>query len=168
MILVIIYDIMVIMKKIMSFCIAVLMMAGVAVGSFSGVAFAEKAIPGQKCYYSILGLRPWYQDLEVDGNCSVIAPKMDSTSDEEKKKIASFVWTIIANVIYDLMLVVGVVAVGFIIFSGYLFMTSGGDVAKVAKSKNTLIGAVIGLIVAVLATVIINTIMGILNVGGMT
>jgi len=45
----------------------------------------------------------------------------------------------------------GIVAVIAIILAGYRYVTSMGDSAAVAKSKNTILYAVIGLVVIVLA-----------------
>lgn len=139
------------MKKVILFILAVLMTVGVV--SYSGVV-SETAMAAE-CDASFLGLRPWYKDLPMDTSCAINSPTED--------QLPKFVWTIVANVVYDVMLVVGVVAVGFIIFGGYLYMTSGGDPVKAAKAKNVLTAAVVGLLISVLATVIINTIMGILN-----
>ena len=143
------------MRKILCFLAAVLMMATVVCGS--GV-IRENAFAADSCSYSFLGLKPWYEVLDMDGNCNIKAPSGDN-----EEAMAKFVWTIVGNVAYDISLVVGLVATGFIIFGGYLFITSEGDPNKAAKAKKTITGAVIGLIIAVLAAVIINTIIGVLN-----
>ena len=61
--------------------------------------------------------------------------------------------TVIINI---LLYVVGIVAVGFIIYGGIKYATSAGDTAKVTSAKNTLMYAIIGLIVAILAYAIAN------------
>ena len=143
------------MKKVICFLLAVLMAAGVVSSSLTvGDVLADTG----SCEYSILGMKPWYAGLELNSDCSVKSPA-------NKDALPKFVWTIVGNVAYDVMLVVGVVAVGFIIYGGYMFMIAGGDPGKVAKAKNVLTAAVIGLLVSVLATVIINLIMGVINVG---
>lgn len=52
--------------------------------------------------------------------------------------------------------ITGVVAVVVIVISGFRYMTSGGDAQKVASAKSTLIGAIIGLVIIVLAQAIIT------------
>jgi len=62
--------------------------------------------------------------------------------------------SIIGRVINLLSIVGGILAVIMIIFAGYRYITSGGDATKVTSAKNTLVYAIIGLILAVLAQVI--------------
>lgn len=50
----------------------------------------------------------------------------------------------------------GVIAVIMIMVSGFRYITSGGDAQKISSAKNTLVGAIIGLVVIVLARVIIT------------
>lgn len=56
--------------------------------------------------------------------------------------------------------VVGLAATIMVIVSGYRYITSGGDSSKTAAAKNTLIYAIIGLVIAVLAQVIVKFILG--------
>jgi hypothetical protein len=56
--------------------------------------------------------------------------------------------------------VAGVSAVFFILMSGYRFLNSGGDSAKIAAARATLIYAIIGLVVIALARVIIGFVIG--------
>jgi Type IV secretion system pilin len=53
-------------------------------------------------------------------------------------------------------IVVGAVAVIMIIYGGFRYITSGGDTNKVGSAKNTLIYAIIGLIIVALAQVIVH------------
>jgi ABC-type Fe3+ transport system permease subunit len=55
-----------------------------------------------------------------------------------------------------LSIVVGVAAIIMIIVSGFRYITSGGDSNRVSSAKNTLIYAVIGLAIAVIAQVLVN------------
>lgn len=52
--------------------------------------------------------------------------------------------------------VVGIAAIIMIIVSGFKYITSGGDAGKVTSAKNTLIYALIGIAVAVLAQLLVN------------
>jgi hypothetical protein len=53
-------------------------------------------------------------------------------------------------------IVVGVVAVIMIIYGGFRYITSGGDTGNVGNAKNTLIFAVVGLIIVALAQFIVH------------
>lgn len=68
--------------------------------------------------------------------------------------------SLIATVINFLSLVVGVVAVIMIIVGGFKYITSGGDSGNVTGAKNTILYALIGIIIVVLAQVIIRFVIG--------
>lgn len=63
---------------------------------------------------------------------------------------------VIINIINGVVGVFGIVAAVFIIVGGVGYMTSNGDSGKVEKAKKTILYAVIGLIVSVLAFAIVN------------
>ncbi len=52
--------------------------------------------------------------------------------------------------------VVGVTATIVVVFGGFRYVTSGGDSAKVGSAKNTILYAVIGLVVVAMAQVIVR------------
>ena len=62
----------------------------------------------------------------------------------------------IIGIINAVIGVLGLVAVIIIIYGGVQYMTSTGDPGRVKKAKDTLLFAVIGLIVCVLAFAIVN------------
>ena len=72
--------------------------------------------------------------------------------------------TIITTVINIFSIVVGVVAVIMIIVGGLKYITSGGDSGNVTGAKNTILYAVIGLVVVALAQVIVKFVLGKSNV----
>jgi hypothetical protein len=63
---------------------------------------------------------------------------------------------IVQNVINIISLVVGVVAVIMIIIGGLRYVTSNGDSGQVGNAKNTILYAIIGLVVVALAQVIVR------------
>jgi hypothetical protein len=73
---------------------------------------------------------------------------------------SSKVESIIATVINIFSLVVGVVSVIMIIIGGLKYITSGGDSGNVTGAKNTILYAVIGLVVVALAQVIVKFVLG--------
>ena len=63
----------------------------------------------------------------------------------------------LAKIIIDtLLFIVGAIAVVMIIIGGIIYVTSAGDSGKVTQGKNTVLYAVIGLVVALLAFAIVN------------
>ena len=63
---------------------------------------------------------------------------------------------IIKTIINIVSIVVGVVAVIMIIFGGLKYITSGGDSSNVSSAKNTIIYAIIGLVIVALAQFIVR------------
>lgn len=63
---------------------------------------------------------------------------------------------IITNILYAIIAVTGLVSVAYIIIGGINYMTSSGDTTKVEKAKKTILYALIGMIICVLAFAIVN------------
>lgn len=53
-------------------------------------------------------------------------------------------------------IIVGAIAIIMVIFGGFRYITSGGDSGKVGSAKNTLIYAVVGLIIVALAQILVH------------
>ena len=68
------------------------------------------------------------------------------------------VFTIAANIVNIAFWLVGVLSVVFIIYGGFVYMTSAGETGKVANGKNTLVHAIVGLIIALVGQIAIDTI----------
>jgi hypothetical protein len=64
--------------------------------------------------------------------------------------------SVIKTVINILSLVVGVVAVIMIIIGGLKYITSSGDSNNVSSAKNTILYAIIGLVIVALAQVLVR------------
>lgn len=73
------------------------------------------------------------------------------------------IFKIVVNV---LLFVIGAVSVVMLIFGGIRYTISGGDSGAVTSAKNTILYAIIGLVVAFLAFAIVNWVLGAL--GGTT
>ena len=72
-----------------------------------------------------------------------------NSSTDSLKKLA-------ASIISVFSILVGVVAVIMVIFGGFKYITSGGDSNSVSGAKNTLIYAIVGLIIVALAQFIVH------------
>ncbi len=68
---------------------------------------------------------------------------------------------IVGQIVNALLYVLGAVSVIVIIIAGILFATSSGDPALITKSKNALLYAVVGLVVAIMAYAIVNYVIGV-------
>jgi hypothetical protein len=74
----------------------------------------------------------------------------------DKGDIMGFVSTLVKTLLF----ILGAVSVVMIIFAGFRYVTSGGDAKAVEGAKNTIMYAVIGLVVALLAYAIVSFVVG--------
>lgn len=70
---------------------------------------------------------------------------------------------IVKNIINWFSWIVGAISVIMIIYGGFRYITSGGDQNGVTAAKNTLLYAVVGLIVVALSQIIVNFVLGAAN-----
>ncbi len=94
----------------------------------------------------LFGLPTWdiYMDHDPTANCQ---PSFDKLTD---------VWLIGLAITEILVRVTGYLSVGFVIFGGFKYMISQGDPQGVASAKDTILYAIIGLVIAISATTIIT------------
>lgn len=100
---------------------------------------------GAKCGDHFMGLRAWY-----DGIPAICENKQP----ESEEEIRQMIWMIVLNIVTLVLQVVGYVAVGFVIWGGYLYMLARGDASKVASGKKTITNALIGLVICMTASLI--------------
>lgn len=129
----------------------------VILGALMVGIFSLQAAPtyAAGCTDTFLGMRPWYYD---DGNGVTICAGGVIQAPADGDAIPAYVWKIAMNILFDLFLAIGYIAMGFVIYGGYQYIMSQGDPAKAMRGKKTLTNAIIGTIIAMGATVIVNTI----------
>lgn len=115
--------------------------------TFPNTSFAES----NKCDKKgrILTLKPWYDGLTED-NCSIKDPGSDADSQ------ANFIWKIALNIVDDLLQLIGYTTVGYIMYGGFLMMTSNGAPDKAAHGRKTIMSAAIGLVIALASVALVN------------
>lgn len=62
--------------------------------------------------------------------------------------------------------IIGAIAIIMLLYGGLRYITSGGDSGRVGNAKNTLLYAIIGLIIVALAQIIVNVVLGVSNQAG--
>lgn len=95
-------------------------------------------------YYLCLGV-----NLGDSANCESDLLEPETTITELSK-----------DIIDVLSLIVGVVSVVMIIIGGLRYITSGGDAGNVTTAKNTILYAIVGLIVVLFSQAIVQFIIG--------
>lgn len=73
---------------------------------------------------------------------------------------------IFAQITNVMLFIVGAISVIMIIIGGLRYVLSGGDSANVSAAKNTILYAIVGIIVALLAYAAVNFISGTFSEGG--
>ena len=135
------------MKKI------IIAMSLVIIGSFgASVTFPDTSFAeSNKCDKKgrILTLKPWYDGLTKD-DCSIKDPGSDADSQ------ANFIWKIALNIVDDLLQLIGYTTVGYIMYGGFLMMTSNGAPDKAARGRKTIMSAAIGLVIALASVALVN------------
>ena len=114
--------------------------------TFPGISFADDACSNKG---KILTLKPWYSGLTND-DCSLKNPGTDTNSQ------ANYIWKIVLNIVDDLLQLIGYTTVGYIMYGGFLMMTSNGAPDKAAHGRKTIMSAAIGLVIALASVALVN------------
>lgn len=102
------------------------------------------------------------QDIQGGLNCGVEL-NVESTTCATPTTGASGLQSVLAKAINIFSLIVGVIAVIMIIVGGLKYITSGGDSSNVSGAKNTIIYALVGLVIVALAQFIVRFVLNTSN-----
>jgi len=106
---------------------------------------------------TFFGLHTWYhylpQEKPADG-CGVIFELL--TKDKPQQFTGLDIALVGLAVIDDLLIIAGLVTVGFIIYGGISYMTSQGDPQATAKAQGTVQNALIGLVISIIAIAVVR------------
>lgn len=99
---------------------------------------------------SFFGLPYWYQYLNGEedalGKCVPTFNVLRPTD----------LWGIALAGADILIRIAAMVAVGFIIYAGFQYMTSNGEAERAKNAKNTIINALVGLVIAIVAATVVS------------
>ncbi|MEJ0072787.1 MAG: pilin [Candidatus Saccharibacteria bacterium] len=90
----------------------------------------------------------------------------DSCSNSNTDAGTTNINSIVKTIINVFSLVVGIVAVIMIIVGGFRYITSGGDSNNITSAKNTIIYALIGLVIVALAQFIVQFVLNKVTTSG--
>lgn len=88
----------------------------------------------------------------LSGNTTGGAPATACTTDNGDTNLNK----VITLVINTFSVIVGFISVVMIIYGGFRYITSGGDSTKVGNGRNTILYALIGLVLVALAQIIVH------------
>jgi hypothetical protein len=107
------------------------------------------------CKPTFFGLVPWYQYLPLTNQCDIamftLLPSDADPSKAGDKANPSDVPLVLLAIIDDLLRIAGLVAVGFIIYGGVQYISSQGSPDGTNKARQTILNALIGLAVSLIA-----------------
>lgn len=106
---------------------------------------------------AVLGFPTWFHGLDCKTTTN---PNGTETSSVDLGGNPNKIWVIAMNILQWLMIAGGYVALYFIIWGGFQFITAQGEPDKIKSAKNAITNAVIGLIIVLAAVAIVRTIQG--------
>jgi uncharacterized membrane protein len=109
------------------------------------------AVAPARCVTTFLGLNPWYVYLNLRPypDCSL---NLDLTHYSNWNDL----WLIAVALLDDLMKVAGIVAVVFVLYGGFRYLTSQGNPENIKAAGSTLLNAIVGVIIAFLAAGVVG------------
>jgi hypothetical protein len=110
------------------------------------------------CEGRILGIPPWYRGLTKNN-----PPTCDLKSPNDVGGIANYIWRIVLNGVEMAIVVVAYIAIFFLLYGGFLYLTGGALPAQLEKARKTITNAIIGLVIAMAAIALNNLIFGIIT-----
>lgn len=121
---------------------------------------------GDACNFSgggFFGLPRWYEYLP--GVQAWVDPSNPSAGTSCVPQLSNFnnIWLIGAAIIGILLRIAAIAAVGFVIYGAITYITSQGDPDSTGRAKNTIVNALVGLAIAVMAAAIVAFIAGRFN-----
>jgi hypothetical protein len=139
------------MRKIVQNWLAAILFVASIGGTTLSVVLPQTSLAA--CNDRLLTFPAWYKGL-TDDKCDIKNPG------NMPGGIQSFIWTIVLNVVEFMLQLVGYLAVGFIIYGGFKYMTSAGSADGMTKSKNIIMNAIVGLIISIFSVAIVNVVAG--------
>lgn len=128
-------------------------------GSATGGTGGAAAPAGGTCVaHGFLTFPAWYRGL-TDGNCNIVSPG-DGAG---QVSLQNYIWVIVLNVIEIVLQLIAYITVAMVIYAGFLFMTGGGEPAKMVQARKTALTAVIGLGVSSVSIGAVNLILRLIN-----
>ena len=102
------------------------------------------------------------QDIQsgLCGGANLQAPGSAGDCEDINEEASEGVNNTVNLIINIFSWVVGVVSVIMIIWGGFKYITSGGDAGSVTAAKNTILYAIVGLIIVALAQIIVKFVLG--------
>jgi hypothetical protein len=133
-----------------------LVFAGIVGGSFTTL-FTPQTTYAAGCIDKVLTFPTWYANglAETKGSgkdttCEIKSPGSG------KDALSNFIWKIGLNILEIALQLVGYIAVGFLIYGGFKYITGAGAPDKITAGRKIILNAVIGLVISLFSVAIVN------------
>lgn len=107
---------------------------------------------GHACNSGFLTFPAWYDGLLDPATCRIAEP----SSGTNGNGLSKFIFAIVLNVIEILLQLIGYVAVGFIIYGGFKYLTSAGSADRITAGRKVITNALVGLVISFMSVAIVN------------
>ena len=146
------------MKRVIIMLAVILAGSGLCSTFLSTATHAEEPIAVAKpksggCDASLFGMPAWYNGLSGGDGCEFTPIKNGEEVDVVKTSAK-----IGANLLQAALMLAAYVAVFFLIRGGFEYMTNSSSPDGMAKARKTIMNALIGMAIAILAASIVNAI----------
>lgn len=152
-------------KILLGFATPLLVVSAVTAPAVSADTTATK----DPCNTGVTFFPRWYDGLCKNG--TIVSPNDMNNGGSDAasttgNKLGAWITVIALNIVSMLLYAVGYVSLGFIIFGGFKYMTSGDNSSGTVAARKTILNAVIGLILSIMSVGIVKFIAGAVGAGG--
>lgn len=153
------------MKKLATLLLAGAFLFFVAAPVTAVTLPTQASAANSACEGGFLGIPPWYRGLTEGSDCTIMSPKDLATSKgvSEQDALTTFIWTVVLNGIQIALTLGSYLAIFFIIYGGFLFMTGGSNPSQVEKGRKAVLNAIVGLVILLGAIAITNFIFSLIG-----
>jgi hypothetical protein len=144
---------MVLMKRSLIVTIKSVVAIMILMFSLSATAFAAptSSACGKDADDQFLSFPTWYRGLkrtvDTNGNCTINLDGAD---------VGSTVFTITLNIIDIALRIIGIMAVGFVIWGGFQYIISRGEPERTKSGLTTIRNALIGMVISMAAAFVVS------------
>lgn len=134
------------------FVVAVSILAASALVPVGTASAQTQTTPSEaNCAETFLGLPTWYRYLELDEECEIVGPR--SNGEFDWARALGYVGVAVIEILLRLA---SVIAVIYVMYGGFRFITSQGEPDNAKAARETILNALIGLVITIAAATIIG------------
>jgi hypothetical protein len=102
------------------------------------------------CQPKFFGFKTWYHYLQTNSKCEVINLRILPTDGRSDLLLIGLA------IVDDLLQLAGLVAIGYVIYGGILYVTSQGSPEQTGKAQSTIQNALVGLLIVIISISVVS------------